>query len=94
MNKKRFILFSILGPILFFTRIELAPFIEQVTTNGFHQFLLTGVFLVPAFFLFFSAIGSLFASGAYLIVRGDPELKVMARNMFYFFIWKELLDES
>jgi hypothetical protein len=94
MNKKRFVVCFILGAILFFTRVKLGAPIEQMNINGFHQFLLKGLFFVPAVLLLFSSIFSLMASGVYLIARGDPELKIMARNMFYFFIWKELLNEK
>lgn len=93
MNKKRFVFCFILGVLLFFIRVQLGVPIEQMGINGFHQFLLKGLLFFPAVLLLFSSIFSLFTSGAYLIIRDDPELKLMGRNMFYFFVWKELLGE-
>ncbi|MCP4595144.1 hypothetical protein [Neptuniibacter sp.] len=90
MSKFKFVIFLAVGFPWFFAAPKILSFIDPLVTNGFINFFLKFCVTAPAFIMILSALFSLMASGIYLLVRPDPELKKLSSGMFSFFIWKEL----
>ena len=93
MNKRKFLIFLMIGTFLFFSSPYISAVIEHHLFYGFYAFVFKSAYFTPAFLLLFCSFFSLITNAFYLIVKGDSEIRNMVKNMFSFFIWDELLDD-
>ena len=86
MNKKRFLICLVLGVLVFYLSSDIKAVIEHFPVGGLYKFFMSLLIIGSAFVLIFCALFSLVGSGAYLLARGDPELKQLVENMFKFLL--------